>query len=180
MTQNTQHTEVASSHSQGNNLPPFLTPDLTLLLLTWVTFFALLAILYKYAWKPILSALDVREQSIRKSLEDVDLITSKMEKIDEKCAQLITEAETKAKDVIVQSRQAAKEAAYGIEGKAREEAKISLENALRDIKAETQKAQIYLREESAQIAVELAGKIIEENITMAKNRKLINRFIKDI
>ena len=166
---------VSPHQTQG-----FFSPDMNMVLLTWVTFFLLLAVLYKYAWKPILSLLDEREESVRKSLEDVDRIKNELESLDTKCSQLIADADHKAAEVIDQSRKAAKEAANIIQNKAREEAQISLENALRDIKEETQKAQMKLRQESAQIAVGLASKLIEENLNADKNRSLINRFIKEI
>lgn len=172
--------ETISEHAPEHHETGFFSPDMSMVLLTWITFFLLLAVLYKYAWKPILNILDTREESIRKSLEDVDHIKNELENLDAKCSQRITEAETKATEVIDQSRKAAKEAAAIIEHKAREEARISLENALRDIKEETQKAKVQLREESAQIAVGLAGKLIEENISIEKNRSLIKKFIKDI
>jgi len=167
--------QESSHESQG-----FFSPDMNMVLLTWVTFFLLLAVLHKFAWKPILSALDAREESIRNSLDDVDRITNELENLDDKCTQLIAKAESKATEIIDRSRKAARDAASIIESKAREEAGISLENALRDIQQETQKAQMRLRNESAQIAVDLAGKLIEENMNTEKNRKLIDRFIKDI
>lgn len=166
---------TAEHHDAG-----FFSPDMSMVLLTWITFFLLLAVLYKYAWKPILNILDEREASIRTSLENVDRIKSEMENLNAKCDQLIAEAETKATENIHQSRKAAKEAAHIIENKAKEEAQISLTNALRDIKEETQKAQMLLREESAQIAVGLASKLIEENMSTKKNRSLIDKFIKEI
>ena len=171
---------VPSEHGSPAHEKGFFSPDMSMVLLTWVTFFLLLAVLYKFAWKPILSILDAREESIRKSLEDVDRIKNELESLDAKCSQLIAEAKSKATEVINQSRKAAKEAANIIENKAREEAQISLENALRDIKEETQKARMKLREESAQIAVGLASKLIEENMNADKNRSLINRFMKEI
>ena len=167
--------QVAPHHEKG-----FFSPDMNMVLLTWVTFFLLLAVLYRFAWKPILSILDAREESIRKSLEDVDRIKNELESLDAKCSQLIADADSKAAEVIDQSRKAAKEAANIIQNKAREEAQISLENALRDIKEETQKARVKLREESVQIAVGLASKLIKENMSADKNRLLIDRFIKKI
>jgi len=171
---------IPSSHESPRPEKGFFSPDMNMVLLTWVTFFLLLAVLYKFAWKPILGILDAREESIRKSLEDVDRIKTEMDNLEAKCDQRLTEVESKAKDVIDQSRKAAKEAASIIQNKARQEAQISLENAIRDIKEETQKARMMLREESAQIAVGLAGKLIEENMNADKNRSLINKFIKEI
>lgn len=180
MSTNSETTVVPSGHGSSSHEKGFFSPDMNMVLLTWVTFFLLLAVLYKFAWKPILNILDEREESIRKSLEDVDRIKNELEGLDAKCTQLIAEADRKATEAIGRSRKAAKEAANIIENKARQEAQISLENALRDIKEETQKARVKLREESAQIAVGLAGKLIEENIDADKNRSLINSFIKKL
>ena len=157
-----------------------ISPDVGMLILTWAVFLLLLAVLYKFAWKPILTALDAREQSIKKSLDDVERIKSEMENIDAARRQLIGEAQEQSKEIIDQSRKAAREAAQVIENRAREEARISLENALRDIREETQKAQMRLREESAQIAIELAGKLLEENMDTNANQKTVNRFINEI
>ena len=48
---------------------PLIQPDPGLYLWTIVTFLVLFALLRKYAWKPLLDALDSREQAIRKALE---------------------------------------------------------------------------------------------------------------
>jgi len=157
-----------------------ISPDAGMALLTWITFFVLLGVLYKFAWKPILTLLDQREESIRKSLDDVDRIKGEMEKLDATCVKRLKEAEAKGQEMIEDARKAAGEAAHIIEHQAREEARIQLENALRDIKEETQKARMILREESADLAIELAGKLVEENLDADKNRRLINRIIKKI
>lgn len=175
-------TQPGSTEAQGNGnaLPSFLSPDITLMILTYVTFFLLLAILYKYAWKPILTALDAREEKIRKSLEEAQKTHEELAKIDETREKLLLEAEKNAKDLIAHSKKAASDAAKIIQDKAREESQILLENANREIKQEQEKAQAMIREESARIATDLAGKIIEKNLDKATNRKLINQFIKDL
>ena len=167
--------EAASSHETG-----FMSPEITLIILTWVTFFAVLAILHKFAWKPILAALDAREDMIRKAVEDADKAKEELNRINETRHKLITEAEVKAKEIIEQSRKAAVEAAKTIEQKTREEAKIMLQNAQREIHEEVEKAQAKLRRESAEIVVDLASKLIQENLDNEKNRKLVDRFIKEI
>ena len=166
---------------QGEHQDPgFLTPDISLMLLTWFTFFLLLAILYKFAWKPILKALDAREEFIRSSLADAQKTKDELAKINETRRQLIGEADIKAKEIVSQAKKAAVETARIIEQQAREETKIILENARREIKEEKEKAESDLKKVSAEIAIELARKLIEENLDDEKNRKLINRMMKDI
>lgn len=169
---------VVSGHETTKK--DLFSPDLTLVILTWVTFLSLLAILYKFAWKPILAGLDKREETIRKSLEEADRIKEELREINQKREQLIREAEDKSKEIIDEGRKAAIEAAHIIEHKAKEESQIMLENAERQIKDVTEEAQFELRKMSADIAVELAGRLIEENLDSEKNRKLVNELIKHV
>ena len=167
--------EAPASHESG-----FMSPEITLVILTWVSFFAVMAILHKFAWKPILAALDAREDMIRKAVENADNAKAELNRINETRQKLITEAEIKAKEIIEQSRKAAIEAAKTIQQKTREEAQIMLQNVQREIQEETAKAQAKLRRESAELAVGLASKLIQENLDNAKNRQLIDQYIKEI
>lgn len=158
----------------------FLTPDMTMVVLTWVTFLLLLAVLYKFAWKPILTALDTREKDIRDAIDHADKIKAEMERLSETSKQIIGQAETEAKELLTNARKAALEAAKTIEQKTRTEAQILIENANREIKEEKEKAQAELRAESARIAVDLAGKLIEKNLDDKQNREFVDQLIKDI
>lgn len=161
-------------------LPEFLTPDATLLLATWICFFALLIVLKKYAWNPILEALDTREEAIKKSVEDAATIQREMQQLAETQRLMVEEAEEQAKAIIEDGRKAAKEAARHITDKAREEAQIILQNAERDIKEQVKDAQASLRETGAAVAVELASKIMEEHLDEAKSKKLVSKYIDEL
>lgn len=165
----------SAAHDAG-----IMSPDMTMLVLTWVAFISLLVILHKFAWKPILAALDAREESIRKSVEEAQRIKTELAKIEDSRLTILREAENKSRQMIEDSRKAAVEAARVIQEKAREEAKILTENSLREIGAERDRAQAQLKQLSAQIAVGLAQKILEENINEQKNNKLIDEYLKQI
>lgn len=172
--------EVSSAAHPSNHEVNLIKAEGQIVLLTWVTFFILLGILYKFAWKPILQALDEREERIRRAVDEAEKIRAEYEKIEEARRKLITEAQDKAKEIVEQSRKAAINAAKVIEQKTKEQADILLENAQREIRSEQEKAIASLREESAKIAVALAGKIIGENLDNDRNEKLVNRLIKEI
>ena len=159
---------------------PLMSPEVTLLILTWVVFVSVLLILHKFAWKPILAALDAREETIRGAIDNADLARKELAQVEEKRIQILAQANTQAKELIENSRKGAHEAARIIQQKAKEETQILLENAYREINEVKEKVQADLREESAQIAVQLAGKLIEANLDDERNRKLINQFIKEI
>src|SRR5919112_411473 len=50
---------------------PLVQTDPGLFIWTIVTFLVLLALLAKFAWRPLLQALEQRQEAIRKSLDDV-------------------------------------------------------------------------------------------------------------
>ena len=144
---------------------------------TWLTFGILLIILYFSAWKPILSALDKREKDIKDSVENAVKIQKELEKVEANREKIIREADEKAKDIVSSARKAAVEASKVIEDKAREEAKILLANANREIKAAREKAIASLRQDSATLAIELAEKLIGANLDSEKNKELTDRLI---
>ena len=173
-------TEVAHAPAEAKPEVNFFQPEIQIMLLTWVTFFVLLAILYKFAWKPILKALDDREEGIRRAVEEAEKTRAEYEKIEETRRKLITDAQEQGKALVDQSRKAAVNAAKVIEQKTKEQAEIVLENAQREIRSEKEKAEAVLRQESVEIAVSLAEKIIAENLTDERNKKLVSRLIKEI
>jgi len=159
--------------------PGIISPDVGMMVLTWVTFFLLLAVLYKYAWKPILSGLDAREETIRRSLEEAQQARDELAKVHIETQKMIVAADEKAKHIVDRARKAAVEAARVIEHKANEEAQIILKNAEHEIEAMKDKAIVTLRKESVDLAVSLAEKIIDEELDKEKHRTFVDKLIKE-
>jgi F-type H+-transporting ATPase subunit b len=148
--------------------------------LTWITFLLLVAVLYKVAWKPILAALEHREEHLRKAVENAEQIRKELASIDDKRKAIISEADGRAREIVDAARAAASEAAATIENKAREESQILLENAQREIRAEQEKALAALRKESADLAIGLSRKIIGESLDENRGREIVDRIIKTL
>src|SRR3989338_154102 len=72
-----------------------LNPDVSMAALTWVTFLILSVVLYKFAWYPILKALDDREELLRRSVENADRIKAEFDQLQQTRNQLIHEADEK-------------------------------------------------------------------------------------
>ncbi len=173
------NTEVGTAGHSEAAKPGILTPDAQMLVLTWVTFGLLLVVLYKFAWKPILTMLDAREENIRKALEDAQKAREELARVKEDSQKIVSAADEQAKMIVERSRKAATEAARVVESRARDEASIVLNNATAEIEAMQKKAHMDLRREGADLAVNLAGKIIHEHLDKAKHEKLIDRLIEE-
>ena len=154
-----------------------LAPDLTMLILTWVTFFALLVILKKFAWKPIVDGLQKREDYIRKSLEEADNIKTQLAQAEEIKAKILDEAKTLAGQIIQDSRQAAGVVAAEVESNAKRHANDIVASAKAQIEGERQRVTGQLKRDAVDTAIKLAEKVLEENLDAEKNRRLIEKAV---
>lgn len=172
------------SSSVENHAPSganaLFVPEIQILILTWVTFFILLAILKKFAWKPILANLDARESNIRAAVEEAAKTREEYKQLAEKRRVILAEADSTAKEFMNQARQSALKTAKVIEDRVAQEAVIMIENAKREIDAEQEKAAVYLREKSADTALALATKILQEKLDAKNHKELVDRLIEEI
>src|SRR5438105_13238043 len=83
---------------------PLLRPDPGLFIWTILTFFGLLALLAKFAWRPLLQALESRQQAIRKALDDAQLAKQELGRLEQEAAQIMRRARADAEALITQSR----------------------------------------------------------------------------
>ena len=83
---------------------PLVQPDPGLYIWTIVTFLVLLALLAKFAWHPLLDALDTRQASIRKSLDDAQRARQELEQIHQESARILGTARTEAEAIGASTR----------------------------------------------------------------------------
>lgn len=176
-----QTIEVPAPHGPASHAEPnVLEISGPMMVLTWVTFILMCIVLYKLAWKPILAALDQREEDIRRSVGEAARIREELKQIGEVQRRIVAEADEKAKKIVADARKAAREAALTIEHRAREDSKILIENATREINVAQEKAQATLKRQSAELAVGLAAKILREKVTAEQDHKLIERLLREV
>jgi F-type H+-transporting ATPase subunit b len=168
--------EVPTDHGHAEK-PGVIDVSGKMMVLTYVTFAITAIVLYKVAWKPILAALDKREETLRKALDEAEKTRAEMASIEQTRSMMIAEADKRSREILDQARLAAVETAKTIEAKAREESQILLENARREIHAEQEKAMASLRQESAELAIDITRKLIKENLDEPRSRKLANSLI---
>ncbi len=157
-----------------------LDPEKIMAILLWATFFCVLFILQKFAWKPILASLKQREDYIRKSLDDADKIKAELAALEASKAKILDEAKDKGNTIIEQSRKTGNELAAQIEQRAKRNAEEIISSAHQEIEGERERVRNALKKESVQTAVSLAEKILKENLDSEKNKNLINQAMKEV
>ena len=71
---------------------PLVQPDPGLFIWTILTFLILLGLLAKFAWNPLLRALEERQETIRKSLDDAERTKQELERVQQESAQIVAAA----------------------------------------------------------------------------------------
>ena len=177
--QHQQTIEVETGHGGASAHAPTnpLSPDAQMVIWTWLTFGIVAFLLYKVAWKPILAALEAREDRIRQALKDADEARAAVARIEETQRQMRAETERECKAMIAAARTAATEAAGQAEHKAHERVKVLYENAERDIEAMKNRVLAEIRREQADLIVHVSGRLIAQNLDTDRNRALADKLI---
>jgi len=148
-----------------------------LVLWTIVSFIILVAVLGKYAWKPIIKALGEREDKIRTALEQADRARSEAGELLKKNEENMARAEQEYQKMIRESREMAEKVKEEIIGKARVQANQELQRASEEIQRSVDSARQQLRAEVADLAVKAAEKILDESLDAQKQKKMVNTFL---
>jgi F-type H+-transporting ATPase subunit b len=159
---------------------PLVQPDPGLFIWTILTFLVLLGLLAKFAWRPLLAALDSRQQAIRKSLDDAEQARVELERLNKESALILNKARAEADQIIVGSRADAERLREDMKQKARAEAEAVVKNAERQIQLETARALQQIRTEAVDLSVMIASKLLQRNLTKEDNERLIEEALKQV
>jgi F-type H+-transporting ATPase subunit b len=159
---------------------PLVQPDPGLFIWTILTFLVLLALLAKFAWKPLLQALESRADAIRKSLDDAQQAKQELERLHAESAEIIRQSRVEADAIITRSRGDAERLREEMRQKARAEADAIVKNAERQIQLETARAVQQIRREAVDLSVMIASKLIQRNLTKEDNERLIEEALSQV
>jgi F-type H+-transporting ATPase subunit b len=159
---------------------PLVTPDPGLFIWTIVTFLVFVALLTKFAWKPLLAALERREAMIAKAVDDAERARAELARVQQDAARVLAEARVEGEGIIARSRAAADRLGEELRQKASAEAAGLLKKAERDIQLETQRAIEQVRREAVELSVAIASKILHRNVSADDNRALIEDTIRQL
>lgn len=152
---------------------PLVQPDPGLYIWTIVTFLVLVALLARYAWRPLLEALETRQAAIRESLDAAHLAKQDLERLHAESAKVLAEARTEAEAIISRTRSDADRFREELKQRARAEAATLVKNAERQIEMETSRALQEIRHEAVNLSVAIASKLLQRNVSKEDNARLI-------
>jgi F-type H+-transporting ATPase subunit b len=156
-----------------------VTPAIGLMFWTVVIFVLLLIILKKFAWKPILKAVDDRNNSISEALSLAEKAKAEMELLTADNEKILIEARMERDLIIKEARDIKNQTITEAKNKASFEAEKIIFSAKEQIKNEKMKAMIELKNEIADISIQMAEKIIKTELKdVNSQKKLIEEDLK--
>jgi F-type H+-transporting ATPase subunit b len=160
--------------------PSLFGGDLGNAIWTLVIFFLLLVVLGKFAWKPLLSALQNREKFIRDSLETARRDRESAEARLHEYEQRLAKAQGEATALIEEARREAEAAKRRFEEEARKSGERMVEKAKRDIGSARDEAIKDLYAQSADLAVNVARNVIKRELTPEDQQRLIREAMSEL
>ena len=159
---------------------PLVQPDPGLYIWTILTFLVLLAALAKFAWTPLLQALEARKETIAGALNAADKAREEFERLRKEAAELTNQARVEAGTIISSSRADAERLRAELKENARKEASQILAAAERQIQLETARARDQLRHEAVDLSIQIASKLVQRHLTREGNEALIDEVLKQV
>lgn len=157
-----------------------LKPDYGVLLLTVCNFLLLVYLLKKFAWGPIIGALEKREQQIENDKQTAASARQSAEQLkqelDERLAQISNEAAQKMAAAV----KAGEKQKDQLLAQAKEQAERLLEQATAQIQAEKEKALADVRGEIASLSLLAASRVVEQNLTTDNADKIVEQVLKEV
>ena len=147
---------------------------------TVISFFILLVLLRKFAYKPLVGMMHKREESIRESFEEAKRTRESAEELQEKYKQLIAEARNEAKKIIDEGKALGEQARKDMITKANEESNQIVKRAQEQIAMETERAVSELREQIADLSIAAASKVIDRSLGKEDHMKLLEEYVQKI
>ena len=147
---------------------------------TALTFLLLLVVLSKFAWHPIVRMLDERDRTIREAIEQAKRERAEAEKLVAETRESLHKAQREAADLAKRSQAEVETLRQELTARARKEADELVASARVQIQEEKVKAVGELRGQVADMAIEVARRLIPQAVDEKTHRALVEEYVKQL
>ncbi len=157
-----------------------LTPEPGLVIWSGLTFLVVLALLTKFAWKPLLSMLKEREDEITTSLEKAKEARQEYERIEAQKATMLAESRAERDAILKEAHDKVEAMLEDARQRSQQESAKLIEQTRAQIEREKAAAIDDMKRQVATLSVQIAGKIIEEDLKTAdRHEQLIEKYLQE-
>lgn len=142
-----------------------IKPDFGLVFWSLITFVILLLVLRKFAWKPILGAVEDREEGIKSALASAENARKEMENLKADNERILQEARSEREALLKEAREIKAKIIADAEEDAQAKASKMIEQAQAAIESEKKAAMAELKNHVAGLSLEIAEKVVREELS---------------
>ncbi len=147
------------------------------MIFTWVNLAILVLLMKKFLFKPILNMLEARDKEVGEMYSKAETAQSSAEAMEKEYSEKLSSAREEAAKIMKDAKYDATVRGEQIVSDAKKEASAILEKAQKEIEREKEAAIHEIKEDIADIAVNIAQKVIEKDLHEKDHERLVSEFI---
>ena len=146
-----------------------------------ILFVALVLLLQKFAWKPILNSVNEREEGIKNALDEAENARKEMQNLNADNERILKEARAQRDTLLKEAREMKESIISEAKNEAQVQAAKIVEQAQATIEAEKQAAITDLKNQVAELSVGIAEKVVRGELAdKNKQTKLVEELLKEV
>jgi F-type H+-transporting ATPase subunit b len=167
----------AAAQEAAEQTPGLMSPNPGLMIWTLVIFALLFFVLKRFAFPPIIAAVEARERALEAAIEGAKRDRDEAARLLAEQQAALNATRGEAQQLLLQAREAGERMRVDMLEQTKQQQAELLERARRDIDAERLRAIADLRREAVDLALAGATKVIGRNLDETANRRLVEDFL---
>ena len=145
-----------------------------------VLFIVMVLIVKKFAWGPVTEMMDKRATKISNDIDSAEKARKEAEELAQKRQAALDDSRNEAADIIDRAKQNGEQQKASIVNAANEEVKTMKANAKKDIQQEKQDALSSVKNDVAELSIEIASKIIQKELDQESQKQIVDSYIEGL
>jgi len=157
-----------------------LSPDPGMMLWTIVTFLALAAVLKRYAWGPLLSAISAREARLKADAAAAQAARDESQRIQAELAAQLAGIEARRQEALDRAAKDGEAVLAQFQAAAEKEARDLRDKTMAELGRAKERLTRELRRDVADISVRAAEKLLRRSVDPAVEKRVLDEFLQDL
>ncbi|MBW3557887.1 MAG: F0F1 ATP synthase subunit B [Actinobacteria bacterium] len=172
--------EAGGEPDDCQEAPSPIVPAADELIWGTLSFFALLFVMWKFAYPGIKKGMEARTQRIRDNLDEAEKTKAEAETILSDYQRQLADAKSESARIIEEARQTAEQMRRDLMARAEAEVNDLRQRTRQEIEAAQQRAVADLRAQVSELAIGAAEVVVQKNLDRESNKVLVDRFIEQV
>ncbi len=173
-------TPVVALAEEENTGMKLLLPNMAEFIPACIAFIIIWIILAKFAWPMVLKMMEERESKIQGDLDAAEQAKTKAESDAKAYSDRLAAAEREAADIVAQAKREGEEERARILAQAQKDAAATIAKAHDAVDSERKKAMAELSGSVIDLSVEIASKLVGNDLTDDQHRRLAERYLQEV